>query len=277
MPAGWRHATYYNPAVTVYLELTRQFNDGRLRAIISGGQAVVLHRLAIMSKDGDWILREDEEALSHVLAVLSRRGSHYRFGAPLDLRWMAGGWSAHFESRDGNIRVRTDFCTRPPRLAAAEIRAMWTEQEGREYPFVSARLLAQMKKTNREKDYAIIGELARIMPDAGDRLLYSRSARDVIRLASELPALATQLAGRRPVLAHVLKGREALEAALDQERRQLVRANEMRLRAYLDAAAAWAGAWPSISEVTARLPLPEAHSYIVERAEALLPTAIEPP
>jgi hypothetical protein len=47
-----------------YLDLTEAFNSGRRRALISSGQAVVLHRLAIMSKDGDWVLREDAEATS---------------------------------------------------------------------------------------------------------------------------------------------------------------------------------------------------------------------
>ena len=36
-----------------YVRLTREFNHGRLRAILASGQAVVLYRLAIMSKDGD--------------------------------------------------------------------------------------------------------------------------------------------------------------------------------------------------------------------------------
>jgi hypothetical protein len=57
-----------------YLELTEQFNRGRLRALLSSGQAVVVHRLAIMSKDGDWVLREDAEAMDHVLEILSRHG-----------------------------------------------------------------------------------------------------------------------------------------------------------------------------------------------------------
>ncbi len=70
----------------IYLELTARFNRDRLHAIISSGQAVVLHRLAIMSKDGDWILREDDETMRHVLRVLGEQGAHYRFGAPLDLR-----------------------------------------------------------------------------------------------------------------------------------------------------------------------------------------------
>jgi hypothetical protein len=56
--------------MSIYLELTRKFNSGRTRAILASGQAVVLHRLAIMSKDGDCILREEPEITEHVLAVL---------------------------------------------------------------------------------------------------------------------------------------------------------------------------------------------------------------
>ena len=56
-----------------YIRLTQEFNHGRLRAILASGQAVVLYRLAIMSKDGDWILREETEALTHVIATLARR------------------------------------------------------------------------------------------------------------------------------------------------------------------------------------------------------------
>jgi hypothetical protein len=102
-----------------YLELTDDLNDGRLRALLSSGQAVVVHRLAIMSKDGDWILREDAEAVDHVLGVLSRLGSRYRFGAPLDLRWLAGGWSAHFEHRRNGLRL----VTRPPRIPPEQAQA----------------------------------------------------------------------------------------------------------------------------------------------------------
>ncbi len=41
----------------VYFELTRAFNaEGRI-AVLASGQAVVWYRLAMRSKDGDWILR----------------------------------------------------------------------------------------------------------------------------------------------------------------------------------------------------------------------------
>ncbi len=254
----------------VYLRLTREMNEGRLRAVISSGQAVVLHGLAIMSKDGDWILREDEEAMAHVLSVLARHGARYRFGAPLDVRWLRGGWSAHLEFSNGVLRVRTDFVTRPPRLEADDLGLLWRSQEGKAVPVVGIRQLVELKKTDREKDYVAIGELARRLEDPAERLLCSRSARDILALAAEHPALSERLSLRRPVLAEAKKGQDALEVALDAERRALVRANEARLFRYERAAEPFAASWAEVAKSTAGLPLPEAHQIVVRRAEALL-------
>ena len=76
----------------VYFELTREFNHGRVVALLSSGQAVVWYRLAIMSKDGDWIVREDAASCRQVLEVLVRHGAHYRASAPLDVAWLAEAW-----------------------------------------------------------------------------------------------------------------------------------------------------------------------------------------
>jgi len=114
-----------------YVELTAAFNTGRLRAVLSSGQAVVMHRLAVMSKDGDWILRGDDEALEYVLKILGERGARYRFGAPLDRRWLAAGWSAHLEHRVGRLRLRRDLMHRNEerllgyREAAQDWAAIW--------------------------------------------------------------------------------------------------------------------------------------------------------
>jgi len=255
----------------IYLQLTREFNRDGTRAILAGGQAVVLHRLAIMSKDGDWILREDRETVEHVLTILERYGARYRFGAPLDVRWLAGGWSAHLEFQWQEMRVRTDFITRPPRLDQEALQRIWHDVEGQEIPFLGAMDLAAMKKTNREKDYAVIGELARRMTDVDSQILYSRSARDLIQLAEQHPERVRHLMERRPALAALDQGREALEAALDAERRQLIRANEERLAKYLEAAQPWAAAWPALSRQMQGLTLSEAHRLMVEQAQKLLP------
>jgi hypothetical protein len=262
--------------VTIYLELTREFNAGRLRAVICSGQAAVLHRLAMASKDGDWILREDSEALGHVLDVLSSRGAHYRFGAPLDERWLSGGWSAHLEFLEDGKRVRTDFFTRPPRVGAQELARLWTEEEGRDPPFTKARILAEMKKTDRLKDYAVIGEIARRMSEPRDQLLYSRSAADLLDLARANPDLVHTLQVQRPLLAKLGNGRRALAEALQLEMLDLMEVNERRLDAYRAASAAWGSVWLELSREMDRLPLREAHALMIERAQGVLPERVSP-
>jgi hypothetical protein len=256
-----------------YVNLTLEFNTGRLRAIVASGQAVVLHRLAVMSKDGDWILREDDEALRHVISVLGGHGARYRFGAPLDVRWLAEGWSAHFEYQDHRLRLRCDFVTRPPRVSAAALAELWRAPELKEVPVVPLGVLAELKKTNREKDYAVIGELARRMSDAGLELLYSRSARDLIGLAREHPDRLAAAAAVRPLLARLGTDREEVERLLDQERRELMRRNEERLDRYRRAAEAWAAEWPRLGRDLAARPLAEAHEIMRARAASLLPAA----
>lgn len=258
----------------IYLKLTDEFNAGRLRAILSGGQAVVLHRLALMSKDGDWILREDEECMAHILSVLEAYGAVYRFGAPLDIRWLSGGWSAHFEFRSAGVRVRTDFVTRPPRLPSSRLPGLWREQEHRHPPFLDIADLIETKKTNREKDYVVIGELARLTESIEEKLKYSRSARELTELAGEHPGLFAKMKKQRPILASAEDGLEALETALDAERRQSIHANEYRLSLYLTAAETWGRAWAGVSHTMEGKSLIEAHRYMVESAQRLLPTAI---
>lgn len=258
----------------IYLQLTDEFNAGGLRAIICSGQAAVLHRVAIMSKDGDWIMREDMESCRHILEVLERHGAHYRFGAPLDVRWLSQGWSAHFEFFHDALRVRTDFFTRPPRLSETELTAMWQEQIDHHPPYVNLVQLARMKQTDREKDYVIIGELARRMLSPADQICYSRSAMDLMRLRDSHPALVAQLVRERPALAMIQEGRESLEAALDAERRALIHANEQRLARYEAVSEPWMERWPKLAEQIQGLPLMEAHRIVVQEAENHLPTKV---
>jgi hypothetical protein len=46
----------------VYFELTEAFNEAEPTAALASGQAVVFYRIAIMSKDGDWVIRESPDA-----------------------------------------------------------------------------------------------------------------------------------------------------------------------------------------------------------------------
>lgn len=258
--------------MSIYLELTEQFNAGRTRAIVCSGQAVVLLRLAIASKDGDWILREDQEAIDHVLDVLAQRGARYRFGAPLDLRWLRHGWSSHLEFRSGGLRVRTDFFTRPPRVSAAELEQLWREQEGRHPAFTGPAILLHIKQTAREKDWPVVGELARLLPNVRDQLLHSRSARDLIRLAAAHPQLAKSAAAARPALAAIDLGLDDLRMALERERFAAMDADEQRMLTFVRAAERMRQQWPDVERQTSALPLRAAHAIVVSSAERCLPT-----
>lgn len=258
--------------MTIYLDLTREFNAGRLRTILCSGQAVVLLRLAIASKDGDWILREEQEAIDHVLAVLEARGGSYRFGAPLDLRWLRQGWSSHFEFRDGGMRVRTDFFSRPPRVPVDELQALWAEQEGRDPPFTGPSILLRIKQTAREKDWPIVGELARLLPEPRDQLLHSRSARDLLVLARDHSDLCAAMVVDRPALAAVGKGLDELRMALERERFAAMDRDVDRIRGYLTASQPWMSVWPEVEQQTAGKSLRRAHAVVVAYAERWLPT-----
>jgi hypothetical protein len=259
--------------VSVFLDLTREFNAGRLRAILCSGQAVVLLRLAIASKDGDWILREDQEALDRVLSVLEGHQARYRFGAPLDLRWLRGGWSSHLQFQADGMRVRTDFFTRPPRVAPRDLKQLWRDQEGRDPPFTPPRVLLEIKKTAREKDWPFVGELARMLPEPRDQLLCSRSARDLLELAAAHPGLVRELVVERPALTALPRGLQALREALDRERREAMDIDERRVQSYLAAARPLEAVWPRIQEETAGLKLGAAHAVVVDWAERCLPTS----
>jgi len=69
-------------ARNVYFELTEAFTARAPNVAPASGQAVVYYRIAIMSKDGDWIIREAPDACDAVLAELDGRGARYRAAAP---------------------------------------------------------------------------------------------------------------------------------------------------------------------------------------------------
>ena len=135
----------------LYFELTEELNAEGAIAVLASGQAVVYYRLAILSKDGDWILRETPEACRRALGVLERHGARYRPSAPLDVRWLSGGWSSHFEFADPEgRRIRCDFVTRPPRVAPEELSGLFAPEGPTEgLKVVGIEPLIRMKQTQR--------------------------------------------------------------------------------------------------------------------------------
>ena len=260
--------TLYSPSVAnIYFELTEAFNEHQPIALLASGQAVVFYRIAIMSKDGDWVIRESAEACTRVLAVLRSYGARYRPAAPLDVRWLAGGWSSHFEFFDERFRrVRCDFVSRPPRVPRPLVEGLFERPDRSRLLAVDVESLILMKQTQRAKDYPVLAPLAALL--SPEREIELTSDPDRIMLlaarygtASERPAVKAALtpAGRRAVVIAL-----AEEADVLQERdRRRVSVYEAAAERYLAECR---------SNRLADLPLMEAHARMCEAAERLLPT-----
>jgi hypothetical protein len=254
-------------AANVYFDLTRAFNARGPAVALASGQAVVYYRVAIMSKDGDWVVREDPAACARVLEVLADRGAWYRPGAPLDARWLSGGWSSHFEYRDERERrVRCDFSSRPPRVDHAALdRRIAAARD----PLAAIDLesLIRMKQTQRDKDYAVIGALAARLPPA----IELQWTMDVDRVLALAPAHGAGMT--RPAVAAAVRGdRDGVVIGLARERDRLQRADRIRVEAYASAAREFLAAFGALSP--AARALPQAHGEVCRLAERWLPTRV---
>lgn len=145
-----------------YLKLHGEFRAAGADVLLSSGQACVVFGIAAFSKDGDWIVRENSRSCAAVLRVLDAHGAAYRLGVPLHPAWLRQGLTSHFEfqASDG-IRMRTDFCSRPPRVP--NVAQMWKRAVRTEdVDLVDVQSLVQLKLTRRLRDYAMVGALAEV-------------------------------------------------------------------------------------------------------------------
>ncbi len=255
----------------LYFDLTEEFNAEGPIALLASGQAVVYYRLAIMSKDGDWILRESPAACERVLEMLAGRGARYRPGAPLDVRWLAGGWSSHFELFDAaDRRVRCDFFTRPPRIPLDQLGRQFSaaKDENKGLLVVDVEPLIRMKQTQRAKDYPVIAELARLLPPAQE-IEFTTDPDRVLALAPEAGG-----ASRRPSVRAALagEGRDAVVVALAREIDELRRQDHQRVNCFQTTSEPYLRAFRAAD--LDGLPLQQAHERLCQIAELHLPREV---
>jgi hypothetical protein len=154
-----------NGSVTVenpYFRLHKEFKMAGADVLLSSGQACVVFGIAAFSKDGDWIVRENNRTCAAVLKVLSSHEATYRLGVPLDPLWLRLGLTSHFEFKTSDgLRMRTDFCSRPPRVPDVEM--MWKRAvRSVDIDLVDVQSLVQLKQTRRVRDYSMVGALAEV-------------------------------------------------------------------------------------------------------------------
>jgi hypothetical protein len=256
-----------------YFAFTDACNVERPIVILASGQACVWYKLTLASKDGDWIIAHDQSACTIVLQRLADLGATYRLGAPLDPRWLAAGWSAHFEAvGSGGERLRFDFVARPPRVSAPQLKRLWDDVRRGGPAVVSPECLIRLKQTMRLKDYPFIGALALRLDEAEAQLRWSIEPGHILRLLTQTPSLLARLPEVRPALVGVALDLDAMASAIDAEIRQLRRIDETRLTAYTRAIAPWSHRFRDLG--LGHLPLVEAHARMTDAASGVLPESV---
>ncbi|MFN7562247.1 MAG: hypothetical protein ACK5TH_10755 [Prosthecobacter sp.] len=241
---------------------------------ITSGMACVHFGVAATTKDCDVLCTvEKADDFRHLIAQTTLRGllPNYRgnISPPLDTRWLRGGWTAHFTWQTKPEETCLDVFGIAPRGSSA-----WEEELLGLY--ASRHTVAEMKRTNRGKDWPYITALGIKLLKQGD----IRGCLHIYDAASLLNAVRSNdipqwMQTARPAIRLALLGDDRLEAALQAE--QLfwhhldacrIRLYEAALRPYVSAVRRAVGR----RETT----LEESHARRIECAEAhLLPSPMK--
>ncbi len=189
-----------------YAELEKFFCDLVARAqragipcAITSGMACVHFGVAATTKDCDVLCQaEKSDDFRALVAATELRGlrPNYRghISPPLDARWMRGGWTAHFTWRTKPEETCLDIFGIAPRGSSA-----WERQLTGIY--ARYNVVAEMKRTNREKDWPFATSLGGAMLMEGDAngWLHIYDA-EVLRASLQRSGLPVQLLAIRPLL-----------------------------------------------------------------------------
>jgi hypothetical protein len=204
-------------------------NDGILCAITSG-LACVHYGLAETTKDCDLLCYPD--SFDHLLdllekTVIAMECCSYRghISPPLDKRWHVGGWTSHFQWNT-YPQITLDIFGRAVRQTSA-----WEiDLDGL---YAGMNVVAEMKRTDRDKDWPFISSLGARMLRFGDSRgwlhLFDANALGEMQNDYTIPS---EMVAIRPVLQLALNRDERLRLALKVERDFWQELDRLRIRVY---------------------------------------------
>lgn len=205
-----------------------------VRYLVVSGQASILYGAATFSEDLDlWVAPEEESFARLTAALRAARATYYKLTPALSVELARRHHGFHFVVPDPapGAPLFLDVMGCPPRVGdfgSAEARARLFQTAWGVLPTVGIPDLVELKKTQRPRDYPIIGRLvlARLR-ELGDQLTDADAdwaARNVFglpelqRLLTEHPATHAALTRRDPALAQavaILASQSSLPVALE--------------------------------------------------------------
>lgn len=219
--------------------LTTRLADAGLPFAVTSGMACVFYGLQQTTKDVDIVLPDaGEPRVLDFFEALEREMPRWRvsyrpvFAAPLDRDYMEHGWTSHLSLWDepNSAEHHLDIFCRPPRVIELERSA--------ENPiFASRHVVAMMKRTNRDRDWPIVGALGWQLKERhpAQALLHLQDPQSLLDVWEVSPSdVRTNAAERRPLLRLLpdTRGVDDLSAWLRLERLLWETVNEERYRLY---------------------------------------------
>ena len=232
-----------------YESLVARARRRGIACAITSGMACVAYGVAQATKDCDLLCAPD--AAGKFLGLLGEASLHgqlpsYRghLTPPLDARWLRGGWTSHFVWAVAGAEAYLDIFGVAPRGSSpweAELQGF----------YAGPHTVAEMKRTNREKDWPFVTAL-------GAQMLEAQDARGWLHIYDE--NLLRTFGGASPAPAELLKRRPILELAV---------ANDSRLRAALHAEVQF---WHELDRARLRIYEKAVRPYMLAVKKARLPS-----
>ena len=224
-----------------YAAISTRLRRQGVSCAITGGLACVEFGVADHTEDCDLICPAAHAGTLLKVLLSSSYGKtacqYRKTSPPLATRWLAGGYTAHFHwPTDGAERPFLDVFGVPPRVSSP-----WqNEMVGR---FAGRHTVAEMKRTNRRKDWDQATALGLAMLKINDRRgwLHIFDA-TVLRALIQNQSPGQAELNRRPVLKLAKMNSPLLERAIQTEVDFWTRLNELRLRIYQEQAEPYARA-----------------------------------
>ena len=196
---------------------------------ITSGMACVQYNVAPSTKDCDVLCATEScELFLNQLAqtkfedaTCSYRG---HLTPPLDARWMRGGWTSHFEWKSDSATAHLDVFGVAPRASSpwmADVHGL----------LAGMHTVAEMKRTDRRKDWPFATALGVKLLEAGDlRGWWHLFDADVLRrMATRVPC-PPDIVAQRPVLELLINHDPRLDVAVFAESLFWQQLDRLRLR-----------------------------------------------
>lgn len=237
---------------------------------ITRGMACVAYGVAPTTKDCDVLcLPDDADTFRAVVFETKLAGVTPRYRGhltpPLDARWLGGGWTSHFLWEAETGAAYLDVFGVAPRASTpweAELRGLYVHQH----------TVAEMKRTDRDKDWPFASTLGVKMLEAGDERgwLHIFDAA-LLAKAGKKAKCPSAIIAQRPVLKLLADKDERLEIAVRAEVEFWKQLDHVRMRVHARAVRRYMLAVKRDPRSTAA-DIQVQHVSRVEHAERLLPT-----